>query len=93
MFARDASDPIMICGAARTPLGAFQGELSGVPATELGSVAIDAAVHDAGVDKARVDEVLMGNVLPAGLGQAPARQAALGAGLPVSIPCTTISVV
>ena len=91
MVARDVSDPIMICGAARTPLGAFQGELSGVPATELGSVAISAAVHDAGVDKARVDEVLMGNVLPAGLGQAPARQSALGAGLPVSIPCTTIS--
>ncbi|MXX89573.1 MAG: acetyl-CoA C-acyltransferase [Boseongicola sp. SB0677_bin_26] len=91
MVARDVLDPVMICGAARTPLGAFQGELSGVPATELGSVAIDAAIRDAGVDKARVDEVLMGNVLPAGLGQAPARQAALGAGLPVSVPCTTIS--
>ncbi len=85
------SDPIMICGAARTPLGAFQGELSDVPATDLGSIAIDAAVSDAGADKARVDEVLMGNVLPAGLGQAPARQAALGAGLPVSVPCTTVS--
>ena len=91
MLARNVSDPIMICGAARTALGAFQGELSGVPATNLGSVAIDAAVRDAGVDKARVDEVLMGNVLPAGLGQAPARQAALGAGLPASVPCTTIS--
>ena len=91
MGAMDVSDPIMICGAARTPLGAFQGELSRVPATELGSIAIDAAVRDAGADKAKVDEVLMGNVLPAGLGQAPARQAALGAGLPVSVPCTTIS--
>ena len=91
MGTKDVSDPIMICGAARTPLGAFQGELSGVPATELGSIAIDAAVRDAGADKAKVDEVLMGNVLPAGLGQAPARQAALGAGLPVSVPCTTVS--
>ncbi len=91
MVARNVSDPIMICGAARTPLGAFQGELSSVPATDLGSVAIDAAVRDAGVDKASVDEVLMGNVLPAGLGQAPARQAALGAGLPASVPCTTVS--
>ena len=91
MVARNVSDPIMICGAARTPLGAFQGELSSVPATGLGSVAIDAAVRDAGVDKASVDEVLMGNVLPAGLGQAPARQAALGAGLPASVPCTTVS--
>ena len=91
MGAMDVSDPIMICGAARTPLGAFQGELSRVPATELGSIAIDAAVRDAGADKAKVDEVLIGNVLPAGLGQAPARQAALGAGLPVSVPCTTVS--
>ena len=91
MGAMDVSDPIMICGAARTPLGAFQGELSGVPATELGSIAIEAAVRDAGADKAKVDEVLIGNVLPAGLGQAPARQAALGAGLPVSVPCTTVS--
>ena len=91
MIARDVSDPVVICGAARTPLGAFQGELSGVPATELGSIAIDAAVRDAGADKARIDEVLMGNVLPAGLGQAPARQAALGAGLSVSVPCTTVS--
>lgn len=91
MGAMDVSDPIMICGAARTPLGAFQGELSRVPATELGSIAIDAAVRDAGVDKAKVDEVLIGNVLPAGLGQAPARQAALGAGLPDSVPCTTVS--
>ena len=91
MGAMDVSDPIMICGAARTPLGTFQGELSGVPATELGSIAIDAAVRDAGADKVKVDEVLIGNVLPAGLGQAPARQAALGAGLPDSVPCTTIS--
>lgn len=85
------SDPIVICGAARTPLGAFQGAFSGVPATELGSVAIQAALEDAGLGPDGVDEVLMGNVLPAGLGQAPARQAALAAGVPMSVPCTTIS--
>ncbi len=85
------SDPIVICGAARTPLGAFQGALSDVPATELGAVAIRAALERAGVGPDAVDEVLMGNVLPAGLGQAPARQAALAAGVPNSVPCTTIS--
>lgn len=87
----DNSDPIVICGAARTPLGAFQGAFSGVSATELGAVAIRAALEDADVATGDVDEVLMGNVLPAGLGQAPARQAALAAGLPQSVPCTTIS--
>ena len=85
------SDPVMILGAARTPLGAFQGAFAGVPATELGSVAIRAALAQAGLDAAKVDEVLMGNVLSAGLGQAPARQAALGAGIPVAVPCTTVS--
>ena len=84
-------DPIVICGAARTPLGAFQGAFSNVPATELGSVAIRAALDRSGVPAQAVDEVLMGNVLPAGLGQAPARQAALGAGLPRSVVCTTVS--
>lgn len=84
-------DPIYILGAARTPLGAFQGAFSGVCATELGSVAIRGALEGAGVAGGDVDEVLMGNVLPAGLGQAPARQAALGAGVPVSVPCTTVS--
>ncbi len=87
----DATDPILICGAARTPLGAFQGAFTGVSATELGAVAIEAALEDAGVAAEAVDEVLMGNVLSAGLGQAPARQAALAAGLPKSTPCTTIS--
>ncbi|MEO0944260.1 MAG: acetyl-CoA C-acyltransferase [Pseudomonadota bacterium] len=87
----DSDDPIVICGAARTPLGAFQGAFSDVSATELGAVAISAALADAGVASSDVDEVLMGNVLPAGLGQAPARQAALAAGLPTSVPCTTIS--
>ncbi|WP_152463643.1 acetyl-CoA C-acyltransferase [Roseivivax sp. THAF30] len=84
-------DPILICGAARTPLGAFQGAFAGVSATELGAAAIRAALSQAGLAPDEVGEVLMGNVLPAGLGQAPARQAALGAGLPVSVPCTTVS--
>ena len=90
---KDASttDPIVICSAARTPLGAFQGAFANVPATELGATAIRAAVTRAGVRPEDVDEVLMGNVLPAGLGQAPARQAALLAGLPTSVPCTTVS--
>lgn len=84
-------NPVYICGAARTPLGAFQGAFSTVSATELGATAIRAALDRAGVDDAMVDEVLMGNVLPAGLGQAPARQAALGAGLPSAVPATTVS--
>lgn len=86
-----AADPILICAAARTPLGAFQGAFSGVPATDLGAAAIRAALAQAGLAPEAVEETLMGNVLPAGLGQAPARQAALGAGLPVSVPCTTVS--
>jgi len=85
------TDPIVICSAVRTPLGAFQGAFSNVSATDLGAVAIRAAVERAGLAADEVDEVLMGNVLPAGLGQAPARQAALAAGLPTSVPCTTIS--
>lgn len=89
-LAEDA-DPIVICGSARTPLGAFQGAFSSVSATELGAVAIKAAVARAGVSIEDIDEVLMGNVLPAGLGQAPARQAALGAGLPYAVRCTTVS--
>ncbi|QFS81735.1 Acetyl-CoA acetyltransferase [Roseivivax sp. THAF40] len=85
------SDPVMICAATRSPLGAFQGAFTGVPATELGAAAIRGALAQAGLSGEDVDEVLMGNVLPAGLGQAPARQASLGAGLPVSVPCTTVS--
>lgn len=81
----------MILGAARTPLGAFQGAFAQVRATELGATAIRAALQNAGLDASQIDEVLMGNVLPAGLGQAPARQAALGAGIPTSTPCTTVS--
>ncbi|TAN70845.1 MAG: acetyl-CoA C-acyltransferase, partial [Magnetospirillum sp.] len=86
-----ASDPIVIVGAARTPMGGFQGELAGLAAPALGAAAIKAAVERAGLKPDQVDEVFMGCVLPAGVGQAPARQAALGAGLPQSAGCTTIS--
>ncbi|PXW93998.1 acetyl-CoA C-acetyltransferase [Sphaerotilus hippei] len=84
-------DPVVIVSAARTPLGAFQGDLAALSAPQLGAVALRAAVERAGLPAAQVDEVLMGCVLPAGLGQAPARQAALGAGLPLAAGCTTIS--
>ena len=82
---------VVIIGAARTPMGGFQGALSQVAATELGAVAIRGALTNSGVSTDAVGEVLMGCVLPAGLGQAPARQAALGAGLPQSVPCTAIN--
>jgi acetyl-CoA C-acetyltransferase len=85
------SDPIVIAGAARTPMGGFQGELGGASASHLGAVAIRAALERAGVGADAVDEVLMGNVLSAGQGQAPARQAAFGAGLPKGVPCTTLN--
>ncbi|RLQ88541.1 acetyl-CoA C-acyltransferase [Notoacmeibacter ruber] len=85
------SETIVITGAARTPMGAFQGELSGVSATELGSAAIETALKKASVSGQSVDEVFMGNVLPAGLGQAPARQAAIHAGIDQKTPCNTIS--
>ena len=84
-------DPIVIVGAARTPMGAFQGELASLAAPQLGAAAIRAALDRAGVEAADVNEAFVGNVLSAGLGQAPARQAALGAGLPQSVACTTIS--
>jgi acetyl-CoA C-acetyltransferase len=82
---------VLILASRRTPIGAFQGALAPVAAPMLGAAAIRATLADAGVDAARVDEVLFGCVLPAGLGQAPARQAALGAGLPTKVPCTTIN--
>ena len=84
-------DPIVIVGAARTPIGGFQGDLSGLAAPELGAAAIRAAVERAGIPATEVDEVLFGCVLPAGQGQAPARQAALGAGLPLSAGATTVN--
>ena len=86
-----AADPIVIAAYARTPMGSFQGSLAPVKATELGSAAIKAALERAGVKGEQVDKVFMGNVLPAGLGQAPARQAALGAGLPKSAEAVTIN--
>jgi acetyl-CoA C-acetyltransferase len=85
------TDPVVIVSAARTPMGAFQGELKGFAAPELGAAAIRAAVERAGLKADDVQEVLMGCVLPAGQGQAPARQAALGAGLPLSAACTTVN--
>jgi len=86
-----SSDPIVIVAAQRTPIGAFQGALSGARAPDLGAAAIAGAIANSGIDAADVDQVLMGCVLPAGLGQAPARQAALNAGVPVGIPCTTVN--
>jgi len=81
----------VIVSAARTPIGSFNGLLSSLPATRLGSIAIRDAVERVQLGADEIDEVIMGNVLSAGLGQAPARQAALGAGLPHSIPCTTVN--
>ena len=85
------SDPIVIVSAARTPMGAFQGELKSFAAPELGAAAIRAAVERAKIGADDVQEVIMGCVLPAGQGQAPARQASLGAGLPLSAGCTTVN--
>jgi acetyl-CoA C-acetyltransferase len=85
------NDPVVIVGVARTPMGAFQGELKGFAAPELGAAAIRAAVERAKIKPEEVQEAIMGCVLPAGQGQAPARQAALGAGLPLSVGCTTVN--
>ncbi|HTD06866.1 acetyl-CoA C-acetyltransferase [Undibacterium sp.] len=85
------SDPIVIVGAARTPMGAFQGDFASVTASQLGAVAIKAAVERAGIKPELVEEVLFGNCLMAGQGQAPARQAALDAGLPASTGAVTLS--
>lgn len=85
------ADPVVITGFARTPMGGFQGALAGVSATALGAVAVKAAVERSGVDAGKVEAIFMGCVLPAGLGQAPARQAALGAGLPLSVEATTVN--
>lgn len=87
----DMNDPVVIVGAARTPMGGFQGDLAAMSSPELGAKAIEAALSRAGIASDRVDEVLMGCVLSAGLGQAPARQAALAAGLPTAVPCTTLN--
>jgi len=86
-----SSDSIVIVGAKRTAIGSFMGQFTGVPTPTLGATAIKAALEQAGVAGADVSEVIMGCVLPAGLGQAPARQASLGAGIPTSAGCTTIN--
>ncbi len=86
-----AADPVVILGYARTPMGGMQGVLADVSATDLGATAVRASVERAGVDGASVDRIYMGCVLPAGLGQAPARQAAIKAGLPKSVQATTVN--
>ncbi len=86
-----SSDPVVILSARRSPVGSFQGVLAPMTGPQLGAVAIKAAIADSGLTAADIDEVIMGCVLSAGLGQAPARQAALGAGLPTSIPTTTVN--
>jgi len=86
-----SDDPVVIAGMARTPMGGFQGDFKDVAATELGSAAIRAAIERSGLSAEAIGEVLMGCVLPAGLGQAPARQAALGAGLPYDCGAATIN--
>jgi acetyl-CoA C-acetyltransferase len=85
------SDPVVILAARRTPVGAFQGAFATVTAPQLGSVAIKAAIADSGVAASQIDEVIMGCVLSAGIGQAPARQAAMGGGVPASVPATTVN--
>ena len=82
---------VVIVAAVRTPIGSFMGALSSIPAPKLGAVAIKGALAKIGVSPNQVDEVLMGNVVQAGTGQAPARQAAIYAGIPDSVPCTTIN--
>ncbi|MBT4425957.1 MAG: acetyl-CoA C-acyltransferase [Rhodospirillaceae bacterium] len=84
-------DPIVIVGMARTPMGGFQGDLQAATASELGATAIRAALDRAGISGEDVDEVVMGNILSAGQGQAPARQASIGGGIPDSVGCTTIN--
>src|SRR5262249_3641874 len=82
---------VVIVSAKRTPIGAFQGVLAPATATQLGRAAIKAAIEAAGIKASDIQEVIMGNVLSAGLGQGPARQAALGAGVPVGTPAVTIN--
>ncbi len=85
------SNKVVIVSAARTPIGSFMGSLSSLTAPQLGSVAIKGAMEKINLDPSKVQEVLMGNVVQAGVGQAPARQAALGAGIPDTVPCTTVN--
>ncbi|HEY2659883.1 MAG TPA: acetyl-CoA C-acyltransferase [Caulobacteraceae bacterium] len=91
MSAHTASDPVVIAAYARTPMGGFQGSLGSVKATDLGAAAVKAAVERAGISPELIEQIVMGCVLPAGLGQAPARQVALGARLPLSVAATTVN--
>jgi len=84
-------DPVVIAGYARTPIGSFQGAFAGIKTTELGSIAVEAATERSGIDPQLIEKIYMGCVLAAALGQAPARQAALGAGLPRSVEATTVN--
>jgi acetyl-CoA C-acetyltransferase len=90
-MAADRNDPVVIASYARTPMGGFQGALSPVKSTELGATAVKAAIERAGLSGDQVEQIFMGCVLPAGLGQAPARQAALGAGLSLNVEATTVN--
>ena len=85
------SKEVVIVSAVRTPIGSFMGSLSSLSATQLGSVAIKGTMDTINLDPTLVQEVFMGNVVQAGVGQAPARQAALGAGIPNTVPCTTVN--
>ena len=85
------NDPMVVVGAARTPMGGFQGDFASLAASDLGAVAVRAAVERARIAPDDVGKVILGCVLPAGQGQAPARQAALKAGLPQAVPCTTVN--
>lgn len=87
----EMNKPVYVLSAVRTPMGSFLGSLSTVPAPQLGATAIRGAVDAAGISPDEVKEVIMGNVLQAGLGQAPARQAAMAAGIPDDVPCTTVN--
>ena len=82
---------VVIVSVARTPIGSFMGSLSSIPATTLGAIAIKGALDKINLQPQQVDEVYMGNVVSAGLGQAPARQAAIYAGIPNTVPCTTVN--
>src|SRR5512138_3356759 len=90
-MAKENDNDAVILSAARTPIGRFQGVLSSLPATRLGAVAVKAAVERAGIDPAEIEEVLMGNVVQAGEGQAPARQAGIWGGLPATVGATTVN--
>ena len=91
MYSSVAASDVVICSVARTPIGSFNGSLSKMQSTQLGSVAVAAAIERAGIQGADVGEVYLGNVLPANSGQAPSRQIALGAGIPNTVPTTDIN--